>query len=57
LVFLCVHPQEPFHIEVLREICQEFIFVRAGRVERAADYEALLRLDGVRDYLGRLADA
>jgi ABC-type Na+ transport system ATPase subunit NatA len=57
LVFLCVHPQEPFHIEILREICQEFIFVRAGRVERAADYEALLRLDGVRDYLGQLTGA
>jgi ABC-type multidrug transport system ATPase subunit len=55
LVFLCVHPQEPFHIEILREVCEEFIFVQKGRIARAPDFAALLGLDGVRDYLGRLA--
>ena len=27
LVFLCVHPNEKFHLKIMREICEEFIFV------------------------------
>jgi ABC-type oligopeptide transport system ATPase subunit len=55
LVFLCVHPQEPYHIKILRSICEEFLFVNGGSVSRAPDYDALLRVHGVREYLGRLA--
>ncbi len=55
LVFLCVHPQEPYHLEIMRSICEEFLFVHKGRVHRAADMEALLTLEGATDYLGRLA--
>ncbi len=57
LVFVCVHPNEPFHLEIMREICEEFIFVRQGRISRAADYDAVLELEGARDYLGKLATA
>lgn len=56
LVFLCVHPQEPFHIEIMRSMCEEFLFVNAGKVSRASDFDGLLAVDGVRDYLGKLAD-
>lgn len=55
LVFLCVHPQEPFHIEIMRSICEEFLFVNKGTVSRASDYDALLNVDGARSYLGKLA--
>lgn len=55
LVFLCVHPQEPYHIEILREICEQFVFVRKGTVRREASWEALLEGSDVRDYLGKLA--
>jgi ABC-type multidrug transport system ATPase subunit len=54
LVFLCVHPNEPFHLEILREICERYIFVREGRLTQAPDYEALIALPAVRDYLGEL---
>ncbi len=54
LVFLCVHPNEPFHLEILREICERYIFVRDGRLSQAPDYETLTAQPAVRDYLGEL---
>ena len=55
LVLLCVHPQEPYHIDILREICEQFVFVRKGAVRQAPSYDALLEGEDVRDYLGKLA--
>jgi ABC-type multidrug transport system ATPase subunit len=54
LVFVCVHPNERFHLEILEEICERFLFVREGTVTPAADYQALLALEPVRAYLGDL---
>jgi ABC-type histidine transport system ATPase subunit len=42
VVFLCVHPNEPFHLEVLRESCERFIFVNRGRIALFASYGALV---------------
>ena len=55
LVFLCVHPQEPYHLQILREICEQFIFVRKGTMTRMPTYEAMLEHGEVRSYLGALA--
>jgi hypothetical protein len=54
LVFLCLHPNERFHLEILQEICERFMFVRAGRVSEAADWSELVALEPVREYLGEL---
>jgi ABC-type branched-subunit amino acid transport system ATPase component len=54
LVFLCVHPNERFHLEIMREICQSFIFVQSGTVTPIPNYEALLGHDPARAYLGDL---
>jgi ABC-type multidrug transport system ATPase subunit len=54
LVFLCVHPNEPFHLEILREICERYIFVSNGQLSQAPDYETLIEQSAVRDYLGGL---
>ncbi|MEO5669276.1 MAG: ATP-binding cassette domain-containing protein, partial [Ramlibacter sp.] len=35
LVFLCLHPNEPYHIEILRGSCEQFIYVQKGVVTRA----------------------
>ena len=35
LVFLCLHPNEPYHIDILRETCERFIFVDRGRLTHA----------------------
>jgi len=54
LVFLCLHPNEAFHLEILQEICERFIFVQDGRLTHAASYGELLSLSPVRGYLGGL---
>lgn len=55
VVFLCVHPNEPFHLEILREACERFLFVRSGRLTEFADFDKLTRDAAVREYLGALA--
>ena len=55
LVFVCLHPNEPFHLEILREICERFLFVGRGRCEAHADFDALAANADVRRYLGGLA--
>jgi ABC-type branched-subunit amino acid transport system ATPase component len=57
VVFVCVHPNEPFHLEILREACGRFMFVHQGRLVGFADYAALTADAGVRRYLGALAPA
>ena len=54
LVFLCMHPNERFHLEILEETCEQFIFVQNGRLTHAPDYCSLLELDSARAYLGGL---
>jgi ABC-type multidrug transport system ATPase subunit len=54
LVFLCVHPNEPFHLEILQEICERFIFVQNGRLTEAASFDELVGLKPVQSYLGDL---
>jgi ABC-type multidrug transport system ATPase subunit len=55
LVFLCLHPNERYHIDILRESCERFIFVQKGVVSQAPDFDALMRDERVRAYLGALA--
>ncbi len=54
LVFLCLHPNEPYHIEILRECCEQFIFVQNGVVTQAPDFATLVRDERVKSYLGAL---
>ncbi|HIP77852.1 MAG TPA: ATP-binding cassette domain-containing protein [Kiloniellaceae bacterium] len=56
LVFVCLHPYERFHVEILREICERYFFIESGKLTAAADWPDLLRNEPVRRYLGRLAD-
>lgn len=55
LVFLCVHPNEAFHVKIMREICESYIFVQKGKISRSDNYDTLLEKQDVRDYLGALA--
>ncbi|MEQ8395081.1 ATP-binding cassette domain-containing protein [Thalassobaculum sp.] len=54
LVFLCLHPNERFHLEILREICERFVFVRNGRLTHADTFDALVEHEPVQAYLGAL---
>ena len=55
LVFLCLHPNEPYHVDILRQCCERFIFVQKGVVSEAPDFDTLARDEKVRAYLGALA--
>lgn len=57
VVFLCVHPNERFHLEVLAESCERFLFVQQGRVAEFASLDAMSADPGARAYLGELASA
>jgi len=57
LVFLCLHPNEPYHVDILRQCCERFIFVQKGAVSEAPDFDTLARDEKVRAYLGALAPA
>jgi ABC-type multidrug transport system ATPase subunit len=52
LVFLCLHPHEPWQVEILRETCERFIFVDRGRLTHAPDFVSLTRNPAVAAYLG-----
>ena len=54
VVFLCVHPNEAFQLEILTEICERFIFVEKGKLLHADTFAALSAHESVRAYLGDL---
>ena len=54
LVFVCLHPNEPYHLELMEEVCEHFVFVLAGRVREYPDFGAMLREPDARSYLGAL---
>jgi ABC-type Na+ transport system ATPase subunit NatA len=55
LVFLCLHPNEPFHIDILRQHCDCFIYVQKGVVSHASNFDSLVSDERVRAYLGELS--
>jgi ABC-type multidrug transport system ATPase subunit len=56
LVLVCLHPTARYHIEIMREICERFLFVSGGGVAEAESFPALAALPPVRAYLGALAE-
>jgi ABC-2 type transport system ATP-binding protein len=56
VVFLCLHPNEPFHVELLAECCERFVFVNRGRLTHGASLGALAEQEAFRSYLGSLAE-
>jgi ABC-type histidine transport system ATPase subunit len=57
VVLLCVHPNEAFHLEVLAESCERFLFVHQGRVLEFGNLDAVIADPKGRAYLGGLATA
>jgi len=55
LVFVCLHPTAAFQLEILKEICERFLFVSGGGVAEHAQFNALMEQPEVRSYLGALA--
>ncbi len=54
LVFFCMHPSKPSHLEIMRKICERYIFVHEGALIQIPDFKSLLKDDRVREYLGEI---
>jgi ABC-type branched-subunit amino acid transport system ATPase component len=54
VVFVCLHPNEPYHIELLKSLCERFFFVHQGRLVAGATLAALAEHQAFGDYLGEL---
>jgi ABC-2 type transport system ATP-binding protein len=58
LVFVCLHPTESYHLDILRELCERFVFVADGRAWPVPDFGALTADARVQAYLaGAVAPA
>ena len=57
LLFLCLHPNEQWQVDLMREIAESFVFVERGQVTRHATFDDLMAVPGARDYLGNLVGA
>jgi ABC-type branched-subunit amino acid transport system ATPase component len=51
LVFVCLHPTEAYHLDILRELCERFVFVHGGRAWDLPDFAALTADERVAAYL------
>jgi len=54
-VFVCLHPTERYHLEILQEICERFIFVEKGRISLHPGFASLTADPRVIAYLGNPA--
>ena len=52
LVLVCLHPTARYHLEILKEIAEEFLMVAGGKVSAKPDFAALVADPAVRSYLG-----
>jgi ABC-type branched-subunit amino acid transport system ATPase component len=53
VVFLCLHPTERYHLDILRDVCERFIYVEKGTISLHADFAALQADPRVSAYLGQ----
>jgi ABC-type lipopolysaccharide export system ATPase subunit len=52
LVLVCLHPTARYHLEILKEVADEFLLVAGGRVARRSSWRELVADEAVRAYLG-----
>lgn len=58
LVFVCLHPTASYHLQILQEIAERFLFVAEGKVAEKPDFRTLIADERMRAYLGgEMADA
>ena len=55
LVLISLHPHERYHVDILRQVCERFIFIQDGRLFHAPDWPALIAHVPTQAYLGGLA--
>jgi len=51
-VFVCLHPTERYHLDILKETCERFIFIEKGKIALFADYGSAVADARVAAYVG-----
>jgi ABC-type Mn2+/Zn2+ transport system ATPase subunit len=51
LVLVCLHPTEAYQLDILRDLCERFVFVADGRAWPVPDFASLMADTRVRAYL------
>ena len=57
LVFISIHPTERYQIDIIRRLCDEYLFVFAGHISRYAAWDAFIADAPVQQYLGDMLPA
>jgi len=57
LVLVCLHPTAPFQLDILKEICDRFLFVSGGAVREHGNFDGVVAAPDIRQYLGAVAPA
>ena len=55
LIFVCIHPTERSDLQLIRKICERYIFIHDGTLTQMPDYKTFLEDARVQEYLGDLA--
>jgi len=50
-VFVCLHPTERYHLDILREVCERFIYVERGGISLHSNWDTLIADPRVAAYL------
>jgi ABC-type branched-subunit amino acid transport system ATPase component len=56
-VFVCLHPTERYHLDILQEVCERFIYVEKGKIALFPDLAAVRADARAAAYLGEGARA
>jgi ABC-type Na+ transport system ATPase subunit NatA len=57
LIFMSLHPTEQYHLQIVQEICERFMFVFQGQVFHFESWEQFVADERVRTYLGKNLEA
>lgn len=53
LVLMSLHPTEQYHLDILQEVCEQFLFISKGTLSRHESWESFVSNPDIRSYLGR----
>lgn len=53
LIFMSIHPTEQYHLQIVQEICERFMFVYKGQVFHFDTWAQFVADERVREYLGK----
>ena len=52
LVLMSLHPTEQYHLEILQEVCEQFLFISRGTLSRYGSWDSFVSDPDIRSYLG-----